>query len=105
MRTVVPAGKVRRTPAGISIASVSRLRGIRSMAIKPPRHFTAEIAEYAEKFQFCPSDLLRGLGVLGGFVARLFRRHRVLLAFERGLQRVPCQCRALHSRRELRDAR
>jgi hypothetical protein len=36
------------------------------MAIKPPRHFTAEIAEYAEKFKFCRSDLLCDLGVLGG---------------------------------------
>lgn len=33
MRTVVPAGRVRRTPAGISIASTSRLRGMRSMGI------------------------------------------------------------------------
>src|ERR1700679_2279147 len=75
MRTRLLAERTRRVPLGISIASHSRLKSICSYMIWLPA------------------------------VSPLFGGNGVLLAGEGGLQSVPCQGCAFHSRRKLRDSR
>ena len=84
-RTTVPAGSLLLMPLGISTTSVSRLSVMGWLV-------TGISITYLDSFSLRFDALC------------LFGRDRVLLAFERGLQRVPGERGALHAHRKFRDA-
>src|SRR5690348_17052194 len=106
IRSDAPAGMVVRTPAGISVASTSRLVLINSPTAIFNLAPVLSSALGTWPLAFGHRDF--GSGKSSGQVPiakgqLLFRRDRRLLPFQRRLHRVPRQADALHPHRKLAD--